>query len=104
MKEGLGIVLPLLAEFLLDFAVEVADEAASLNDPEFFELARGVDFGHLRGNRARVLEDFAFVKFEEGIKTFSPILHGHRDAAFGAFLGEFEVGVDEATEGLEFVF
>lgn len=93
-----------LLELLLDFAIKITDEAAILDNAEFFELARGMFFGHLCGDRAGVLEDFAIIEYEEGVEALRPVLHGHGDAAFGALLREFEVGIDEAAEGLKLAF
>ncbi len=61
-------------------------------------------FGVVGGDFSGVFEEFAAGEFEEVVELGDPLSHRHEDTIHGLELGEFEVGADDAVEGVEFGF
>ena len=75
-----------------------------MHNAKFFEFGFGIILGELGANAARIFQKFAVSELDVFVDLGSPVFHRHGDLSLGAVFGEFEVGVDDAPEGIELVF
>ena len=89
---------------LLDGPVEVRLEQPVLHDAVFLKFTFGKRLRHFGADFAWMQQQLAFIELEERIQLGRPILHRHRDAAFGLILGVVEIHGHDAIQRLEFLF
>lgn len=78
--------------------IKVRLEQAVLHDAVLFKLAFRVRLGNFGSDFSGILQNGTFIKFQKQVEALRPVLHGHRDIAFGAFLGQIKIGFDDTSQ------